>query len=66
MEQCVIGHYEASEARKVALCENKEKNGTKEGERDFIFLCQQNAMGDASLCLIGRRYEHVDKYFNDV
>ena len=34
MEQCVIGHYEASEARKVALCENKEKNGTKEGERD--------------------------------
>ena len=24
----MIGHYEASEARKVALCENKEKNGT--------------------------------------
>ena len=23
-------------------------------------------MGDASLFLIGRRYEHVDKYFNDV
>ena len=29
MEQCVIGHYEASEARKVALCENKEKTGPK-------------------------------------
>ena len=41
-EQYVIGHYEASEARKVALCENKEKNGTKEGERDQKLEQRQN------------------------
>ena len=33
---------------------------------DAGIYISQNAMGDASLCLIGRRYEHVDKYFDDV
>ena len=28
--------------------------------------CLQNSPGNASLCLIGRRHERVDKYFNEV
>ena len=50
MEQCVTGHYEASEARKVPLGENKEKNGTKEGERDekIVWLKTKNSSYDSS------------------
>ena len=34
----------------------------------ILYFCVNRAPRDrdTSLCLIGRRYEHVDKYFNDV